>query len=60
MSPQPLQAPPFTSSVAPVMKPFISLAKKTTARATSSGVPARPSGRLATVAAALSGDVCVL
>jgi hypothetical protein len=33
MSPQPLQAPPFTSSVAPVMKPFISLAKKTTARA---------------------------
>ena len=56
----PIQTPPLMSKVAPVMKPFHSPARNTTARATSSGVPAPPRGMPAMVACALSGAVCVV
>ena len=49
--------PPLTSNVAPVMKPSYSLARNATARATSWGLPARPNGMPAIVAAADSGVV---
>lgn len=49
------KTPPLMSSVAPVTNPSPSLARKATARATSAGVPARPSGIPATVATADSG-----
>ena len=39
-----MYCPPLTDSVAPVMKPASSLARKATARAISSGLPSRPTG----------------
>jgi len=49
--------PPFTLRVAPVMKPASSLDRKATQRATSSGLPMRPTGMPPTIFCSTSAGI---